>query len=1025
MKRSSRVRRPPPGDDRFGSEPPPRTAVSGALFRRPLGTEDVTELQQTAGNRAATLAVQRSRLPAVQRDGPVTWNVPATSKNRPTHGLDVRSVLRTELPGLLGGMTEAQLAHWQQVVDFYAVDRHLQREIRALDEEFRVRAGPLFASSGEYQDRLKRLQRARPKQPPGGTTITVDPQHLLADDVRAEPEWDVKAETAFRQWAVAQLAKDPPTFDIYPVHDDEIVSRRTWGGSYTTKGLITLADLRYRFDAQHRAMVTDREDWRKLRQALREAQTAYYEATQVHRERSAINARNRGVFGIDIIRNLIEAVGSGDQDYPAISQWEEPKALLARAHDRMRSGQFELSVPVIAMAEISTAKAANRIYAYDNRVESGARFWVTWLGRVKTVGSIAASVAAGPLGITGSALVAGGYTLVQEGGQNAMAYALGQRTDLGLVSAVKQAGVATAAGLLGGALQTRFQAAMAARVATITGTAGGAVRDATVSAAAAMTSSVYTTAAESVLNDVVLGVAMPKTATEFADLIVDKALQAGMMDVALRGPSARVARDYQAWRAGKIAPVVPSSGRIADPAGQPKPGAPAAAKDMPEHIARRLLGESGSWQRLQGELQAGTGLGHGLVPAERQALLDRFNATREQLARDVAGMFDGSVVAADTPVGRQIEVVFAGAEATKNSAEATAYLDLKSPGWRAQTEVAVRAASTDRAAPGARLMRALEQTSPRARLIADRFAPLYQRFGTYGPMEKLRAVVQVMNDYLRPYGVPDMYPMITRSTNDGQFHWKGWQLEVNMMLVAARNPTPEQFAHLVQVVVHEGHHALDAFRATRVNPARARGRVADEVYEAALAADLKTRPAESLDSKSLAYAAGERFSYSVWGPGRQHRKDVLDRLDASEAALEAAIGDVRSNRGEARNSAMRNDAARQYWAAKSGRERAHDDYMSLPEELGPWGIGQQTQAAMRERLALDREIGAVRAQVDQTFRRLVRTEDAYVTAALEATAGLAGAERAFERAKALYERTVAQLERLRERRAALLAPAAP
>ena len=71
------------------------------------------------------------------------------------------------------------------------------------------------------------------------------------------------------------------------------------------------------------------------------------------------------------------------------------------------------------------------------------------------------------------------------------------------------------------------------------------------------------------------------------------------MDVALRGPSARVAREYQAWRAGKTAPVVP--GKAAEAAGAGKPGDPAAKKaateipdprSMPEDVARRLLGRA-------------------------------------------------------------------------------------------------------------------------------------------------------------------------------------------------------------------------------------------------------------------------------------------------------------------------------------------------------------------------------------------------------------------------------------------------
>lgn len=1031
--KQAREGRPPGRDRQPRSVPEPRHAkpVPPQLHR--LQQPDVLDLQRTVGNQATTTALQRHLLSA-QRDsaqgdgrGPVAWDVPAIRKNRPTHGADVRSALRAELPGLLAGLTDAQLTHWQQLVDYYAVDRHLRREITALNADWEYRAGPLYGASPDYQAARRRLDQARPRKPEGDTTITVDPRSLLADDVRAEPEWDVAAEKAFRQWAVTELVKDPPTFDTYPVQDDEIISRRTWVGSYTTQGLITLSDLRRRFADQYRSMVTDRDDWRRLRQALAETDQAFREAVDTHKERSAINKKNAGWLGVDIVRNLIEAVGEGDQDYPAMAQWEEPKSLIARSRSLMEQRQFEVLVPVLAMAELATAQAANRVWAYENRIESGARFWVRWLNRVKTVGSVAASVAAGPLGVTGSALVAGGYTLVQEGGQNAMAYALGQRSDLGLTTAIKQAGVATAAGILGGALQTRFQSAMATRMATITGASGGAVRQTAVSAAAAMTSSTYTTAAEAVLNTIVLGHAVPKSATEFADLIVDNALQAGAMDVALRGPSARVAREYQAWKAGRSVPVLPPPGgeppasSTADRATRPDPSA--AVRDMPDDVVRRLLTQSGGWQRLRSELQTGSGLGHGLVPAERRALIDRFDATREQQARDVAAMFEGTVVAADTGAGLEIEIRFSGERGLQHSTEATAYLDTKSPGWRRELGVAVSAGAQDTGARGTRVARALDQITPEGRRMAERFAPLYETWHTRGPLDKVRALVQVINDYNRPFGVPDIYPLVGRSENAGQFNWTYWQLEIHPMSVAKRRQTPEEFARLVDTVVHEGRHALDAFRAVRANPQRARGRVAREVLEAALASDLGVRPAESLAPGSLGHDEGLRFSESVWGSGRQHRKQTYEALDAAQDALRRAIREVRRNRGQPRGSDARQEAARFYWAAKTARERAHDAYMRLPEEVEPWRAGREAQAAVRERLALETEIRTVRAQVELTYQRLVRTEDAYVDAALNATAGLAGSERAFERAKRLYELTVAQLTRLRERHAALSAPA--
>jgi hypothetical protein len=444
---------------------------------------------------------------------------------------------------------------------------------------------------------------------------------------------------------------------------------------------------------------------------------------------------------------------------------------------------------------------------------------------------------------------------------------------------------------------------------------------------------------------------------------------------------------------------------------------------MPEFVARRLLAESDSWTRLQHELQTGTGLGQGLVPTERQALLDRFNATREQLARDVAGMFEGTVVVADTGVGRQIEVRFLGDNSAQHSTEAMHYLDTKSPGWQRQMDVAFHAGSPELGARGTRAMRALERITPEGRMMAARFAPLYESWHTRGPIDKVRALVQVVNDYNRQFGVPDIYPMVGRSENSGQFQWRTWQLEIHPNLVMKRNQTPEEFAQLVDTVVHEGRHALDAFRAIRANPQRARGKVAREAMEAALASDLGTRPAETMPAGSLAHGEGMRFSESVWGGGKERRREIYANLDAAEGALTRAIRQVRRQAKRPRNAEERTEVARLYWAAKANRERAHDNYMRLPEEVEPWRVGREAQAAVRERLALEREIRTVRNQAVETYRRLVQTEDAYVEAALQATSSLAGAERAFERARALYERTVAQLQTLRERHAALNAPA--
>ncbi|MDQ4096854.1 MAG: hypothetical protein M3144_03150, partial [Actinomycetota bacterium] len=814
-------------------------AAAMLLANRPLDAEHLHQLQRDAGNQAVALTIQEQV--AVQRQ-PETY----TSANRPKKGADVRAALRTHLPGLLPALTEEQVAQWQKIVDYYAVTRHIQKEGQQLYDSFKSNYPGLDPKGfGPYNEAVARLERAFPRKP-ATEKLKVDPNLLLADDVTTEPEWDVKAEMAYRQWALAEWAKDPPEFDMFPEHDDEVITRRTSVGSFTTKGLITLHDLHRRFMKEYNERVVARPEWGQLYTALAETKNVYAEATALHRERNEINKRNEGVFGIDIIRNIAEALGEGDEDYPTIHQWEEPKKLLATAEPLLMERKFEVAVPLLAMAELSTAKAADRIFKYDYRIESGAGVAVKWLGRIKTVGSIAAGIAAGPLGMTGSALVAGGYTFVQEGAQNVSAMAHGQRTDLGAADLIKKAGIATVLGLMGGALQPRFQAAISARVAQATGTAGGAIRDMATSAAAASTLSVYQTAAEAVLQNVIEGKAFPKNATELSDLIVDKALQAAAMDVALRGPSARAAREYQTWKAGKATSLVP--GRSVP--GQSKQAAPAPdapePRNMPEDVAQRLLRDSGGWQRLRTELVEGTGLANGMTVPERRALLDRFEASRELLARDVAGMFEGSVAVTDAGAGRQIEVRFVGDKAAQHQAEAKAYLDTKRPGWEAQTGLSLQHGPAPAAVAGPKSMKAisaLRKATPEARQLAARLAPLYENWTGKSPLDRARMLVEVVNEQLRAAGTPEVTPALTKTGagEDGLMKTETWDLFLNSRILEGHTQTPEQFAYACGVAMHEGYHAQQLFRAARTNPIMAKPRFDPDVFQAVVDANAGRR----------------------------------------------------------------------------------------------------------------------------------------------------------------------------------------
>src|SRR5262249_38074397 len=157
----------------------------------------------------------------------------------------------------------------------------------------------------------------------------------------------------------------------------------------------------------------------------------------------------------------------------------------------------------------STAECAQKYFTYENRVTSGAGTAVKWLGRMKTAGSIAAGIASGGLGLTGSALVAGGYTLVHEGAGRMSEMHYGQREDLGLGSLIQEAGTAAALTVIGGALQSRFQAVFKARLDQVPALAGTKLAEMTSSALASGTSSVYLTAADLAIKSIVDGKSLP------------------------------------------------------------------------------------------------------------------------------------------------------------------------------------------------------------------------------------------------------------------------------------------------------------------------------------------------------------------------------------------------------------------------------------------------------------------------------------------------------------------------------------
>ena len=996
-----------------------------------LRADDVLDLQRDVGNRAVTTYVQREL-------DPDTLAGKHAREPIPKGGPDVRPALQAKYPALLGALTADQLAHWQKVVDHFTIAWHVDARLRQLWDDFAY-YGTVREQHPDYLKERQRLLRAVPPRP--DERMSVDVRLLLADDVRQPPEWDVKAETEFRQWAVEQITKQPLELSLRPTPGEALGQHPMPGIVFKTKGFVTADDLRNDYPEEYARRVSNREELAKLREALKETTAVWHELQPMHVERSAINARR---IGFGAVRHISEALGEGSQAYPSVRIWDQPRDLIERAWPLLRERKYELAVPLIAMAEQLTADAATRFSAYENRVMSGAGTAVKWLNRLKTTGTIAAGIASGGLGLTGSALVAGGYTFTQEGLGRAAEMHYGQRTSLGLSSLVEAAGVSAVMTYLGGALQARFQVAIKARIDRIPDLAGTKLAELTSSALAAGTSSVYMTATESALKAVVEGKALPKNANELADLIVENAVQNVAMDLGLAKVNSRVAKEYEAWRGGAHGPAVtvpePTT-KGAAPVDVPVPAGAAGGKvpagRLSDVAVRSLLTEGGGWQRLHAELTGGTGLGANLPLVERQALIARFEAHREGLARNAGAVFDGKVVIVDSGAGRQIEVRFAGDEAAQQVVHATEYLDARSPGWEKQTDVHLVAdpASTKspRATTGGRdSSLVLDHLSPEARALAAELVPLYEPFRTMSPEARFDAVLAIANRQLVASGAPPLIPNHLESPRPDQFGKQpasSWELHINRALVSHRDPTPEQFAAVCDTVTHEARHALQWFRMARLRIERAmpgasyaevRARAeADPVLrrfdpqtvKAAWEAQTGARPAESFRPGELQHDAAAAFYESVFGANRADRQRVYDAADDAVRELGVAMRRLRFIEAMElpANDQRLVDARDRYQEAMKAHDKTHQDYELLIEEIDARTHGQDVAAAVLREVRL---LLAARDRSRTAYRVFFDADRATLNPARTGREARATARAdAFRR----YEEAMAELHRIEQR----------
>jgi hypothetical protein len=411
------------------------------------------------------------------------------------------------------------------------------------------------------------------------------------------------------------------------------------------------------------------------------------------------------------------------------------------------------------------------------------------------------------------------------------------------------------------------------------------------------------------------------------------------------------------------------------------------------------------------DVEAGTARGAGLGAPEPRTRLEAFDAHRELLARDVGAAFHGEVVAADG-AATDIEVRFGGADGPRRLQQATDYLDARYPGWAKESRLKLAAAAAPARSPRAMAaVRALEEGPSReARHLAARFAPLYADWPTLTVPERLARLVAPINEDLRVVGAPDVF-VKDRAGEGGRLSMQTWEIEIGE--VALSNPTPAKFAEICGYVAHEGRHAIQMYRIARVRTPPA-GELHPDVLKAAAAANAREGMPDP--THELAYAEAIDFYESVWGTGKPQREAILTRVDNAGTALERAIADAKKAERYSRHELIRRVAEHDLAIAREEFDSAHDAYMGLAEESDAWRRGKQTEAAIKERLGLERSLAAARQAESHALTAYRRAEASYVAIAAKPGHHLSlPTLEAYERALARWQAAANKAEKLDEK----------
>lgn len=772
---------------KVGSHPEPEQ-------RPQTGADSCLDLQQVAGNRAvARLITDEARL---QRKGG------AGRDPRPL-GFDVASTIAKRAPALFPAVPADQIVAHQRWVDSVASNQDVGRRMTGVVEDFyrnypglrpRDPRGEPWRGHGPTLEKVDKIGRESIPVAKEGPAIEVPTEVILADDMRpgAGPPFH-SADTKLRDKWRERLVASPRT-KLW-VSDEHWGVMLLWNDEripHDATGRVGVAQLMGvpAFAEEYEREV--REPMHELRGGIAELKVEMEYCRKEHAERSAANNAHwySGIF-----RHVAEALGEGDEDYPTTKLWNEPQAMINQALEAHDQGHMDIAAMRYLRAHAKGTAQAERYWRYEKRIQTGGSVAVKWLERLKTAGTIAASIAGGGLGIVARAGVAGGYAFAREGAQQVSEVAHGARGEIDLSGMAKQATVEAAMALVGGKIEGSFQTALQARVGVkLAAKYGPDIAEKGVAIAAAGASGFYTAPAQAVLESIIQGKRMPGSMGELADMIADEALTSVAMEGALGAVIPSGAHGGGSPQAG---PPLPGAPRVGDPSAKaPDPGAATAGGGTPgatsagtaptsqsradpaaatqagatgaphvfelaarAHQSHRatdaFIDHFGSWEQTVARLRSGTGDAAGISEAMRGNLLTTLKARRDALMADLKTRFNAAPVgsSASTEHGSDVDLNIAGPNAGLLEIQARAFLEQTHPGWEKRFRMGLMVGSTRMGALGqgvAGLPADLRAQVERRQVLAtEAYNLARQARGSADPAERAALLARIGDPELR------------------------------------------------------------------------------------------------------------------------------------------------------------------------------------------------------------------------------------------------------------------------------------